>query len=138
MEAKSFKNSGHGWRTDIFQMLTDIFPLHSKRHVFATADYFQYFQIIGCEKVDAAVGAFLFYDWAGNFSQFSVSIAVVIKRWDELQVPVVGRFHDCEQLVKAVDAFFQRSFLLCGTSVSVFHFPFYPEGSDVIAGAFYP
>ena len=74
MEAKSFKYPRHGWRTDIFQMLTDIFSLHSKCHVFAAANHFQYFQVIVCEKVDAAVGAFLFLDGTGDFGQVSISI----------------------------------------------------------------
>lgn len=62
-----------------FQILMDIFPLHSKCYVFATTDHFQYFQVIVCEKVDAAVGEFLFYDRASAFGQVSISIAVVIK-----------------------------------------------------------
>ena len=60
-------------------MLTDIFPLHSECHIFAAADYFQYFQAIVCEKVDAALGTFVFFYETGDFGQVSIAIAVVIK-----------------------------------------------------------
>ena len=36
-------------------------------------------------------------------------MTMVIKRWKEFQVPVIGSFHDREQLVEAVDDFFSRA-----------------------------
>ena len=42
METEPFKDSGHGRRTDIFQMLADILSLYFESHVFAPADRFQY------------------------------------------------------------------------------------------------
>ena len=51
METKSLEYSGHSRRTDIPQVLTDVFSLHPKCHVFAPADYFQYLQVAFCQEI---------------------------------------------------------------------------------------
>ena len=45
METEPLEYSGHGRWTDIAQVLADIFSQHSKSHVFAPADRFQYLKI---------------------------------------------------------------------------------------------
>ena len=79
METEPLKNSRHGRRTDILQMAADILSLHSKSHVFATADHFQYQQIFWGKEVQPTVGTAFLLNSLCCFCKILLSAAVVIK-----------------------------------------------------------
>ena len=60
-------------------MLTDIFPLHPESYIFSSADCFQHGQVTGIEKIEPAVGTFLFFLGTADIIQFLSAAAVVIK-----------------------------------------------------------
>ena len=93
MEAESFKDYGHGRWTDVFQMLTDIFPLQSKCHILASADRLRPLQVMFSIKVYPSVRAFVFYERVGYFCKVSISVTMAIERRNEFLVLVVCYFH---------------------------------------------
>lgn len=138
MKPEPFKNPCHRRRRDFRKMFTDIFPLHTKGHVFPSADGFQDGQIAGIKKVKPTVRTFLLLLRAADFIQLLLSAAVVIKRRNKFKIAEVRRFQDCEQMVQAVDTLFQRRFLNAGSSIFVLNFTLHTECADVIAGTFNP
>ena len=74
----------------------------------------------------------------GGLWHCSIAVTMVIKGRDKFKVPVISRFHDREQLVEAVNAFFQWGLLFRAAAVPVLHVPFHPESPDIITGDFYP
>ena len=79
MDTETLKNSGHGRRTDILQMAADIFSLHSKSHVFAPADHFQYQQIFWGKEVQPTAGTAFLLNSLCCFCKILVPAAVVVK-----------------------------------------------------------
>ena len=61
-------------------MITDVFPLHAKGHLFPSADGFQNGQIAGLKKVKPTVRTSLLLLRTADFIQLLLSAAVVVKR----------------------------------------------------------
>lgn len=92
--------------------------------------------ILAVKEIEAAIGAIVGPDWAGNLLQIADAVGGVVNRGEKLDIAAIGIGKHGRELVEAVDGLFERREFQAVAPVTMYHLAVVFKEGNIVGRCF--